>query len=77
MAVTPAQMLALQAYVAATVRVMTVDGGRLAHSDNVRLFMDATRKLEGAFGIKVPTALSTVSLNDAPPAPKPNLVNIL
>lgn len=56
MAVTREQMDALQAYVSATVRVMT--GQMSAHASNVRLYLDSRDRLERVFGVKLPQTAS-------------------
>lgn len=53
MIVYKAQMDALQAYISATVRVMTDEPG--AHATNARLYVDAKARLEREFGQPLPT----------------------
>lgn len=64
---TPTQLAALQSYVSATVRVMTEHAG--AHAQNARLFVDARKVLERAFGQTLPTDYP--DLFGEVPAPKP------
>lgn len=64
---TKPQLAALECYIAAVVRMMTEHG---EHASNVRLMLDAKKRLEAAFGQKLPTdyvdLLDTPALSELP-----------
>jgi hypothetical protein len=61
---TPAQLAALQSYIASVVRLMTRQGD---HASNVRLMLDSKKTLEAAFGMP----LDYPDLFGETPAPQP------